>query len=251
MEMTADDFLGGRLRLRQPKVGYRAGIDPVLLAAACDVAQGARVLELGCGVGTALFCLARRVPGLALTGVERDSGLAALARENAVSNGLAAEIVTADLVEFPRDLRQRQFDLVLANPPFFDRRTSSPSTGDTREAGRGVQTPLGAWIATAARRLAPKGRLVMIHRIAHLPEMLRACPDTLGSIEIVPLQPRISRAPRLFILRAQKGGGAAFRLTLPVILHAGDAHVADGDDYRPEISAVLREAAALPIPGAC
>ena len=39
-EFTADGVLGGRLRLRQPRRGYRAGLDAALLAAACDAAAG-------------------------------------------------------------------------------------------------------------------------------------------------------------------------------------------------------------------
>ena len=61
--MTRDDaFLGGRLVLRQPARGYRAGADAVMLAAACSARAGERVLELGCGAGAALFCLGARVP---------------------------------------------------------------------------------------------------------------------------------------------------------------------------------------------
>ena len=38
--MTRDDaFLGGRLVLRQPARGYRAGADAVMLAAACPATE--------------------------------------------------------------------------------------------------------------------------------------------------------------------------------------------------------------------
>ena len=46
-----DQFLGGRLMVAQPKTGYRAGVDPVLLAASVPAVRGESVLELGCGVG--------------------------------------------------------------------------------------------------------------------------------------------------------------------------------------------------------
>ena len=56
-ETTDNAFLGGRVQLLQPRRGYRAGVDPVLLAAAVAARPGEAVLELGCGVGTALLCL--------------------------------------------------------------------------------------------------------------------------------------------------------------------------------------------------
>ena len=69
MDITQDGFLGGKLRVSQPKTGYRAGIDPVLLAAACPAKPGEKVLELGCGVGVASMCLMARVPEVRLYGV--------------------------------------------------------------------------------------------------------------------------------------------------------------------------------------
>ena len=68
--LTEDEFLGGQLRLLQPRHGYRAGMDAVLLAASVPAEPGQAVLDLGCGVGTAGLCLARRVEGLRITGVE-------------------------------------------------------------------------------------------------------------------------------------------------------------------------------------
>ncbi|MBL4768768.1 MAG: methyltransferase, partial [Rhodobacteraceae bacterium] len=47
--------------LFQPRKGYRAGIDPMLLAASVPAHAGQSVLELGCGAGAAILCLATRV----------------------------------------------------------------------------------------------------------------------------------------------------------------------------------------------
>jgi tRNA1(Val) A37 N6-methylase TrmN6 len=112
----------------------------------------------------------------------------------------------------------------------------------------GEDTPLADWISTAARRLAPKGYLHMIQRADRLPDMLAASAGCLGSSEVLPLAPRHGRAAELVILRARKGGRADFRLHAPLILHEGDRHRQDGESYRPEIGAVLRDGAALPWP---
>ena len=92
-----DQFLGGRLTVAQPKTGYRAGVDPVLLAASVPAGRGESVLELGCGVGVASLCLAARVPGLKITGVEIQPDAAILAAQNAQHNGCKLTVITGDI----------------------------------------------------------------------------------------------------------------------------------------------------------
>ncbi|MCZ8088489.1 MAG: methyltransferase, partial [Rhodobacteraceae bacterium] len=87
--LSDDKFLMGRLRLLQPVKGYRAATDPVLLAAACPARAGETVLDLGCGAGAAGLCLATRVPGVVLAGLEVQPEYADLARRNADRNGVA------------------------------------------------------------------------------------------------------------------------------------------------------------------
>src|SRR5579871_6950670 len=90
-ETTEDAFLGGRLRLRQPKSGHRAGHDAMLLAAATPARSGDRVVDLGAGVGAAGLAVANRVRGIQLVLVEIDEALAELARTNAAANKAAAD----------------------------------------------------------------------------------------------------------------------------------------------------------------
>lgn len=248
-ETTEDDFLGGRLRIRQPVNGYRAGLDPVLLAASVPARSGQDVLELGAGTGVALLCLLARVPGLSATGVERHPGLAALARENVSANGFTARIAEADLADLPPDLRETSFDHVLANPPFFDRTRGSAAKTGTREDGRGQATPVRVWIDTGIRRLRPGGRLSLIQRAERLPEVLACLDDRVGDVLVLPLAPRVNRPAKLFILQAKKGAKGDFRLLAPFVIHAGEAHVADGDDYSDRVSAILRDAAPLDLAG--
>jgi len=248
-ELSRDAFLGGRISLWQPRKGYRAGVDPVLLAAAVPARAGQAVLELGCGAGAAILSLGARVEALRLAGVELQPAYADLARRNAGQNGLTLELFCADLTALPDALRQRQFDHVIANPPYF-RAGAHTEAGDAgRATALGGATPLQAWIAAAARRLLPRGYLHVIQRADRLPELLAGCAGSLGSVEVLPLAARPGRAPDLVILRARKGGRAAFRLHAPLILHEGARHLRDGESYRAEIAAVLREGAALPWPG--
>jgi tRNA1Val (adenine37-N6)-methyltransferase len=243
-DLTDDGFLGGRLCVLQPRAGYRAATDPVLLAAATGATAGQTVLELGCGAGVASLCLAARVPGTVLAGLERQPAYAALARENAVRNGIALEVVDGDLAVMPPVLR-RPFDHVIANPPFFGPGSGTPARDPGREAAMREETPLALWIDAATRRLAPGGWLTVIHEAARLPALLAATDDRLGSTALLPLIPRPGRPATRVILRARKGGRGAFRLLAPLVLHDGPAHDGDRDSFSPELRAVLRDGASL------
>ena len=239
--LTDDKFLMGRLRLLQPAQGYRAATDPVLLAAACPASAGQSVLDLGCGAGAAALCLAARVPGLVLAGLELQPGYADLARRNAARNGIAMQVETGDITAIPAALR-RGFDHVIANPPYYPA-AGSPSPIKVRDTALRVETPVAAWVAAAATRLNPGGWLTMIFSTPNLPEALAALAPKLGSPLVLPLVPRDGREASRLILRARKGGRAAFRLLPPFVLHSGAAHDGDRENYTPAANAVLRDGA--------
>ncbi|MZR15212.1 methyltransferase [Maritimibacter sp. DP07] len=245
--VTEDKFLGGELVLMQPRDGYRAGVDPVFLAASVAAHDGESVLDLGCGVGAAGLCLARRVPGITLVGVERQPDYADLARKNAFDNDIDMEVIEADLADLPAEVKDRSFDHVIMNPPYYLRDRSTTSDDPGREAALFEDTPLATWIDIATRRLTHRGYLTMIQRAERLPEILGGMDDRLGSILVKPLLPRDGRAAVLVLVQARKGGRGAFRLAAPLILHDGAEHVGDSESYRREVSAILRDGAALPL----
>ncbi len=246
--LTRNAFLNGRVQLWQPQNGYRAGVDPVLLAASVPAKPGDRILELGCGVGAAFLCLCARVAGLRCDVVEIQAEYAALARKNVAENEVDAMVWESDLTSLPEALRQVQFDHVFANPPYFDRAASTAAQDAGREVAMGEETPLVDWVTVAAKRLAPKGTATFVHRVEKLPELLNAMTSVLGSLQVMPLQAREGRDAGLVLVRGRKGGRAAFRLHAPVLLHEGAEHTKDGESYTPQIRAVLRDGAALSFP---
>ncbi len=79
---------------------------------------------------------------------------------------------------------------------------------------------------------------------------MTACAGRLGSVEVLPIAPRMGRGAELLILRARKGGRADFQLHAPLILHSGDRHERDGDSYTDTVSGILREGRPMPWPDA-
>lgn len=239
--MTRDAFLGGRLAVSQPRNGFRAGLDSVLLGAA--VADGSRrLLDLGAGVGTAaLVALADR-PNLQATLCEADPATAELARSNLAENGFAsrAEVLGLDIeaagrVRAEAGLAADAFTSVIANPPFFD---SSSGTGPdpARAAARHMPAAaLDTWLRVAATHAAPGGEAIIIHVAAALPALLAAFDRRFGAITVLPLCPREGEAASRILVRGIKGSRAPFTLLATRALH-----VADGRAFRPEFDALFR-----------
>lgn len=241
--LTQDDFLGGRVRVFQPAKGYRAGTDPVLLAAACPAGAGDAVLELGCGVGVAALCLIARVPGVSVTGLEKQADYAALARENA--KGKPFDVIEGDIAAMPDTLRAVSFAHVICNPPYFPGRAGTAAHDAGREMALREDLPLSAWIDAGTRRLKPGGTLTLILRADRLVDCLQALDPRLGGHVIQPLSPRMQKSAQRILVQSIKGSRAAPQLRPPLVMHRDTQHIGDGDDFTAEAAEILRGGAEL------
>jgi tRNA1(Val) A37 N6-methylase TrmN6 len=240
-----DLFLGGALKLRQPRKGHRAGTDAVLLAAAAAPVEGL-ALDIGAGVGAAGLSYAHRAPQARLGLVEIDPMLAALAADNLALNGLAdrGHVHVADVLSRPSreaaGLPDGRAALVLSNPPFFDARHIRASP-DSRKREAHVMpgdapAALAAWVAAMAALLVADGQFILIHRAEAMAELLKAADGRIGALEIIPVQPTAEKAASRILLRGRKGGRAPLVIAPPLILH-------EGDRFTPRAEAIHRGAA--------
>lgn len=235
---TTDLLLGGRVRLTQPAQGYRAAIDPVLLAASIPAAANETVLEGGLGAGAAALCLLARVPGARLTGVEIDPVMARLAATNAAANQAALEVVTGDLLGF----RQGRFDHAMANPPFQEAGSGSKTPLPARRRADREAAPgaLAAWVAALSRRVAARGTLTLVLPAARLSEATAAMREAgLGAVTLLPVWPRAGEPAKRMLLQGVKTARGPDRVLPGLVLHQPDGA------YTQAAMAVLRDGAAL------
>lgn len=238
--VTEDRILGGRLTLRQPAKGYRAGVDAALLAAACDAAPGERVIEAGCGVGAALLAAAVRRPGVRFTGLERDAAALALARHNIAANGLADRIAVIE-GDIARATSSDACDGALCNPPFYDDPGELRAPHPAKAGAWMADDGLGAWIRFLIRALREGGALTLIHRADRLADLLALLPPKAGSIQVRGVHPFADAPASRVLVRAVKTGKAPLQLLPPLVLH-----VRGGAKHTPEAEAILRGDADLP-----
>ena len=242
VDIVENALLGGRVRLRQPVRGYRAGLDAALLAAAVAAAPGQRVIEAGCGAGGALFQIAARCPDAVLTGVEREVQAAALARDNAGLNGVAdrVEVLTADVADGFRALDRAPYDWAVSNPPFFDDPGALRAPAEGKRAAWMADDGLAAWTGFLLKAVKENGRIVMIHRADRLADILALLAPKAGSFAVLPVHPHADEPAKRVLVAATKTGKAPLRLLPPLILHARD-----GAKHTPEAEAILRGEAGI------
>jgi tRNA1(Val) A37 N6-methylase TrmN6 len=224
-EFTEDAFLSGRLRLRQPKSGHRAGHDAMLLAAATPARSGDRVVDLGAGVGAAGLAVAKRVAGIELVLVEIDEGLAELARGNAAANAIPADVIVLDVtaaadVVAAAGLPPDDVDVVLMNPPFNDPARHRASPDQAREIAHvSTAATLEKWVHAARRILKSGGALTLIWRADGLVEVLLALGRGFGSLELLPVHAEATTPAIRVLIRAIKGGKAPLQIHAALMLN--------------------------------
>jgi len=222
--------------VRQPATGFRAGLDAVMLAAAVPPENG-DVLELGSGAGTASLCLAARLPGVRVTGIELEADLVVLAAANAATNGWADRVcfVQGDIFDLPAAY-QRQFKQVISNPPFHgEAGQAAPDPAKARALQDGGR--LADWLAAGVKRTASGGTFTAILRADRLGEALAALPG--GGVSVFPLWPKVGTAAKRVILQLRQGSRAPLRLLPGLVLHQADG------SWTAEADTVLREGKGL------
>ncbi|MDN5004503.1 tRNA1(Val) (adenine(37)-N6)-methyltransferase [Bradyrhizobium sp. GCM10027634] len=246
-DLTEDAFLGGQLLLKQKRSGHRAGHDAILLAAATEACEGDRVVDFGAGVGTAGLALARRVAGIDLCLVEIDPELAELARGNAATNAIAADVIVLDVTDDAQafaahGLMPDSADCVVMNPPFNDpaRHRGSPDLA-RHTAHVATEETLHAWVHAARRILRSNGVLTLIWRADGIAEVLAALSRGFGSVSILPVHGEAGRPAIRVLVRAVKGGRAATRL-LPGLMLNDESRMP-----KKEVRNILEGRAVLPL----
>ncbi len=232
-DTTENALLDGRVRLRQPARGYRAGMDAALLAAAVAARPGDRIIEAGCGAGAVLTQIAARRPGVVLTGLERDPAAADLARQNAVLNAIddRTTILTGDVAKGFRTLGLPPFDCAVSNPPFFDDETALRTPAPSKRGAWIADDGLAAWTTFLTQGVHEGGRVVIIHRADRLADILAHLAPKCGSFTIRPIHAFADEPAKRVLVQAIRTGRAPLRLLPPLILHdrLGGKHSGDAE----------------------
>jgi tRNA1(Val) A37 N6-methylase TrmN6 len=221
-DVTVDTLLGGRVTLLQPARGFRASLDPVLLAGFLAPPHGS-FLDIGCGTGAVSFLLLAADPDARGVGVELQPELAALAAAGRDRNGWSErlEIVAGDVRAPLAAVAAARFDLVAANPPFREvaRAQASPDEARAR-ATHEVTLALAEWLDVAARAVRPGGRVAAVfpaERALELGEGMRA--RGLAPRRMRFVHPHAGEPAGRVLVEAERGGRRPLIVEAPLVVH--------------------------------
>lgn len=210
---------------------FKLGTDSVLLADFTDTGTRKNGIDLGCGSGILPLLLLERAARLNMTGLEINPDAADTARENLAVNGLSGRgrIVTGDIRLCREYFASGEFELVVANPPYFAEGSGYASPDSARAVSRGEAMCTLSELCSAAAYLCRTGGIFcLVHRAERLTDVL--C--TLRENGLEPKKLRTvshdsTKAPSLVLIEARRGGASGIKILPPLFLRNADGSETD------------------------
>jgi tRNA1(Val) A37 N6-methylase TrmN6 len=234
-QYTTESLFGGRLTCRQHLHGYRFSQDPVLLAHFFSPSPDEHILDLGAGCGIIALILAYRWPGLSITALEVQPGLAELARHNVDWNDFAArvQVVAGDLKKVGSLFPSASFERVVCNPPYHQVGAARPNPDPEQAIARHeILADLEDIVKAVAWLLVEGGRADFVYPSDRADELQAALQDNgCAPVRLQEVYSYPSGQCRLVLLEAVKGGNADLEILPPFYVQTGP-----GGEYTPEMA---------------
>lgn len=212
--MSKLELLSNKPNIQQLATGFKYSVDSLVLADSVDVHEGASVLDVGSGVGTASIYAVYGIADVKVTAVEIDELAANLAILNYRNNNIMADVHCANFAEF--NFNGQRFDYVITNPPFYrptDGRVSSAKGYANHE-----MIPLGSWVKLCLKRVKPRGIFSIIHTVDRLGDILSAINRSCWGITVTPISFQATQLPKRISITAENGSRKKLVLNNPHIV---------------------------------
>jgi len=147
------------------RCAMKVGTDGILLGAWADITDCSQILDIGTGTGLIALMLAQRSPShTQIDAIEIDQEAYTQAKENVARSPWAGRIqIIHDSIQTYASACLKRYDLIVANPPFFENTCLSASRTLARH--RQSLSPIDL-ISAADQLLAVNGKLAIIYPTA-------------------------------------------------------------------------------------
>ncbi len=237
---TLDDLFESRIKIIQPKKGYRFSVDALLLAHfALSFARPKEVLDVGTGCGIIALILACKRDPIRVTAVEVQAGLADIAARNVLLNRLSPKVTVLkeDFRNLEKKVPPSTFDLIVSNPPYFQ--VSSGRLNPTRQkaiARHEIKGALEDLAKASAKLVKPFGNVIVAYPVSRLVDLL----TTLSNHHLEPKRMQIVHSHReepgkLALVQSTKGGNRELKVLEPLVVYR------QGDSYTQQMQKIYED----------
>jgi len=204
MEISLDNFLDGKIKIYQPKNGYRAGIDAVLLASCVQVFKKCKILDIGSGTGVISFFIASKYKNVEIVGIEKNFKYYSLSMRSLRLNKVKSKIKF-----FNKDFKHisnMKSDIIVSNPPWFRQNSTYKSYNSLLNDAKIESLKLDLWIEKVLINLNSTGEYYTIFPYRRIEEMIKILRNHFKSVKIYPVSSFKSKPPDKAIILAKRSG---------------------------------------------
>ncbi len=238
IDYTNDYLLDKKVKIFQPKNGYRTSSDAILVSSLItSVKKNDTILDVGSGTGGISLCLAKRLQDISpkITGIELQSDLVSLSNLSAKENNFAEFLQYINLdIKQNNLLANCSFHHVISNPPYSEKDMPSPNQSKAM-AHNHQDFSLQEWLAFCLKMLRPFGFLYLINRAEALSEILYSLHGKAGNINIIPIYSKTGQNAKRIMVVAQKDSKAPLKILPGFITHK------ENGEYTSQAEKILRQ----------
>ncbi|MDO4690224.1 MAG: methyltransferase [Fusobacterium sp.] len=169
--------LNDKYTIIQKKVGYKYGIDTLLLAKLFisnnKEKNNLRIVDIGTGNGILPVLLYEQKNVSEIVGVDiQEENIERAKRVLKINNILnKIELINMDIKKYPKS---NYFDIIISNPPYMEIDGKKINENEHKKISRHeLELNLSDFISSAKRLLKPIGKICFIHRTHRLVEIIK------------------------------------------------------------------------------
>jgi tRNA1(Val) A37 N6-methylase TrmN6 len=233
LEYSTDSVLNGKIKLVQPQNGYRVAIDPIILSSFVHPRRNQKILDVGCGVGTISLILKMKEISSEITALDVDKTMCEICRQNSAINSLHINVINVGIENAKENLslKNKLFDQIVTNPPFFSQKSSRIS--ETKRLANFETVNLSDWILFCFKKLKNEGIFSMIHKASRIDDILYSLRGIAGSVQLIPIFPKINCEANRVVIIAKKSSKTETRILQGIVVHE------DNGDYSKTMDEIL------------
>ncbi|NLO47968.1 MAG: methyltransferase [Clostridiales bacterium] len=235
MDKMDELWPGGPVFVQETGV-FKLGSDSVFLADFVNLSGTKTVFDIGCGAGILPVLIGTRLPDAQIDAIDISKDAAALAQKNIALNSVNANIMHGDIRMYKETLKAGYYDLVTANPPYFQINSGKSAENAAIAMARDERLcTLDDVVRAASYILKWGGRFAVVYRPERLSELFVA----MSAVKIEPKRVRLvlnrpDSIPSLVLCEGKRGGRPGLNI-MPSLVLSND----DGSESR-EIRKIYR-----------